>query len=327
MIRIHYKPLEGLKAIHIAVLASLKQPAGSKDLPLRLSIPQMMLDHAVDDLLAWSLVRPVAQNLVLTEQGNRCVAVWTTTDKRGFWEVKDGSGWLLGKGAFSFRKPLKSIEYANLNPETGDLVNEKDARERLKEQLLGHIQIEKEIKQESLRDQLLKGAQNGQELSGIIRDTLTRAKTRSQLNRLCRLAESALDQLLWSNVEHNGFPAKDNFAKFRATISAVKGELQREIRDEESKLQELTDVLLAAWLADRAGLLNEIARSEPGALVCRSEFNDFSWMEERPATKLPQEARIKSPRASPASREPERPKVAEPEPRSLIDSILEFFFS
>lgn len=326
MIRIHYRPLEGLKPIHIAVLASLTQPADGKDVIRRLSIPQMMLDHALDDLLAWSLVRAVAQKFVLTGKGNRCVAVWTATDKKGFWEFKDGSGWLLGKGVFSFRKPLKSIKYANLNPETGDLVNEKDARERLKKQLLDHIQIEKEIKQEALRDQLLKGAKQGQDLSGIVRDSLTRAKTRSQVNQLCRLAESALDQLQHANVGLKGSLGKDTFAKIRATIPKVKGEFQREIRDQESNLQELTDVLLAAWLADRSGLLNEVARSEPGALVCRSECNDFSWMEDRPATRLPHEARIKPQRASPAPREPERQKAAEPEPQSLVGSILNWLF-
>lgn len=311
MIRVHYKPLDALRPMHVALLASLNPPTSSLKVASSLSVPQMVLDHAVDDAVAWSLVAPIGDALALTVKGNRCVAVWAATNKRGFWEFEDGAGWLLGKGVFSFRKPLKSLEDAGLDAETGNLLGENDAKSRLKEYQRATLRLEDEIKQEALRQCLIQAFQDGKDLAPVVEKSLVQARTRLQLNQLSRLAEGALVELQQAATEQ---PLKDRtnaLGEAHKTIKRLIHEVQWQIRDHESATQEVTRVLLAAWLARREGFLREITESEPDSLFVRSEYGDFSWMDERP---IPDE-------------EPPQQNNSSAAPDSVVDKIRKFIGS
>ena len=123
MIRVFYRPLYKLRYLHIALLALLKVPASVTELSEKLRVQQIIIDHALDDILSWSLACSNVGTIELTDRGRRCGVVWLMTDKRGFWEFEDSSGWPLGDGVFSFRKPLRSLEDAGLNSETGEVLS------------------------------------------------------------------------------------------------------------------------------------------------------------------------------------------------------------
>lgn len=311
MIRVHYKPLDALRPMHLALLASLNPPTSRLKVASNLSVPEMILDHAVDDAVAWSLVAQTGDALALTERGNRCVAVWAATDKRGFWEFEDGSGWLLGKGLFSFRKPLKSLDAAGLDAETGNLLAECDAKDRLKKYQRANLQLDVEIKQEALRHCLIQTFRDAKELAPVIEQALTQAKTRLQLNQLIRLAECALVELQQAGTDQLLADRRNAIGDANKMIKRLRHEVQWQIRDHESATQDLTRVLLAAWLAQQKGFLKEIAESEPDSLLVRSEFGDFSWMDERPIPEV--EPNYQSP-SSPAS-------------TSFVDRVGEFIGS
>lgn len=283
MIRVHYKPLDALRPMHMALLASLNLPMCRLKVASNLSVPHMVLNHAVDDAVAWSLIAQTGDALSLTDRGSRCVAVWAATDKRGFWEFGDGAGWLLGKGQFSFRKPLKSLNAAGLDAETGNLLVESDAKNRLKEYQCANLKLDEEIKEEVLRHRLIQTFQDAKELAPVIEQALTQARTRLQLNQLIRLAEYALADLQRASTDQSLADRTNSLVEAHKVIKRLRHEVQWQIRDHESAMQDVNRVLLAVWLAQQKGILKDIAESEPDSFLVRSEFRDFSWME-RPVT-------------------------------------------
>ena len=282
MIRVHYKPLEALRPVHLALLASLDQPKSAKQVASNLSIPQMIIDHAIEDVTAWGLAESNGAEISLTERGNRCVAVWTATAKQGFWEFQDGTGWLLGKGVFLFRKPLKSLADAGLDPETGTVLSEQDAKARLKNIRNANLQLEKEIDRKVLRHAIIQAFEKEQHPTAIVEAALSKARTRLHLNQLCRLARSTISEIQQTNAKHLPHQQKEAIQESKNKVEQLEGELQWQIRDHEAEIQDATRVLLAAWLVNRDGFLKEIAAAEPDALIVRSDCGDFTWMEERP---------------------------------------------
>lgn len=239
----------------------------------------MILDHAVDDIVAWSLATLTGVTITLTERGKRFVSVWEATDQRGFWEFENGTGWLLGKGVFSFRKALKSLHDAGLESETGIILTKHDAKNKLKEYHLAKIQVDGQIKQNILRHSLIQAFEDAKDLATVIEQSLTLSRTRLQLNQLCRMAESALVELQQTAGEEKLAKRTTLLCAALKTITRLKEEIPWQIRDQETVAQEVTHVLLASWLADQVGVLKDIAECEPEAILVRSDCGDVFWME------------------------------------------------
>ena len=112
MIQVYYRPIEGLKPLHLALMGVMEVPGSPADFELRLSAERMMVDHAIDDLVSWNLAERANSNVVLTAKGKLSLSVWIATNKKKYWKFENAGTWLLGKGVFFFRSPLPLLSDA-----------------------------------------------------------------------------------------------------------------------------------------------------------------------------------------------------------------------
>ena len=276
MITVHYKPLEALRPIHITILAVAETTPSLHSIGETLGVPIMLLEHAADDLVAWQMVSVADQQLKLLERGVRCVAVWASTDRRGFWNIDNDDRWVLGKGVFSFRDPLKFLADAGLDPETGNILSEAEAIKTLKNYQRSVQLVEKEIQDESLRARIIETDHANGDLAELIESSLGRAKTRLHLNRLCRQAESAFEKISAEATQKTR-----RFSEFKRLLHQQKSSAEKSV-NQSRETQGFTRMLLASWLNQREGFLREVAVAEPCALFIRSDQGDVSWIEDTP---------------------------------------------
>jgi hypothetical protein len=271
----------GLKPLHLALMGVTEVPGGAEDFESRLSLPRMMIEHAIDDLVSWKLAERNASQVVLSSKGKLALSVWVVTDKKGCWQIEDDGAWLLGKGKFSFRSPLALLSDAGLDPETGEVLSDSKAKEILKSFYNKRAEIEKRISDKLIAKQLNEALQKKGNLTEIISAELSKAVTVFQLNQMSKMALRSLGDALEGDGNSTQRSENDVFRKCREAVAKTKGECVRGIKDGETTLHSATRVLLAEWLKRREGLLKSIAEADPGSLLVVSECGDVSWIEER----------------------------------------------
>jgi hypothetical protein len=281
MIQIIYRPLAGLKPLHLALMGVMEVPGGADDFESRLSLPQMMVEHAVDDLVSWKFAERNASQVVLSSKGKLALSVWVVTERKGCWQFEDDGTWLLGKGKFSFRSPLALLSDAGLDPETGEVLSDSKAKEILKSFYQKRAEIEKRISDKLIAKQLDEALPKKGNLTEIIDAELSKAVTVLQLNQMSKMALKSLGDALAGHGNSTQRSEGDMFRKCREAVAKTKEDCVRGIKDGETILYSATRVLLAEWLKRRDGLLKSIAETDPGSLLVVSECGDVSWIEER----------------------------------------------
>ena len=140
MIRVDYRPLRNLSPLHQAILVAvdkLPSPVGSFDC---LSVSKILLESALEGLLAWGLLVCIEGKYTLPGPGKECVQVWKDTNMTGSWEIADPVGWDLGKGKYWIRANHACLGDVGFNQENGRRTTYPDAvalHEKYKEALNG----------------------------------------------------------------------------------------------------------------------------------------------------------------------------------------------
>ncbi len=282
MIQVHYRPITGLKPLHLALLGVAEVAGGIADFEARLSLPRMMVEHAVDDLGFWQFAERHDSELHLSAKGTRALSVWVATNKKGYWQFADDGTWLLGKGKFSFRPPLAFLDDAGFNPETGDVLSESEAKESLQAFYRQRAEIEKRISDKIIIRQLDAALQKNGELCDVIGAELSKAVTILQSNQMNQMISIWLTEALAGKQDSGNRSADGTLRKCRQVMAKAKEEGARTIRDREVALQSTTRALLGGWLKRKDGLLQSIAVADPNSLLIVSECGDVLWTEERP---------------------------------------------
>ncbi len=299
MITVHYKPLDALRPVHIAVMAATEAGLLPIELPAIFGLPELVLQHARDDLVGWGLARPSNGRVGLLPGGSRCVSVWVATEQRGHWSFPDLEGWPLGKGVFFFRTPLSRLSDAGFHPETGSALSQKEAMDKQRAFFYEVEQLEKELKIEtvsrSLKSCLLSGGDPGE----MITTWLGRPKSRLHFNHLCRQMTAALDDC------HSNDTATQQWIRHaRRCIDDLRQQAEYRLRDEQRSMQPVQEVLIAKWLSERTGVLRELAESDPCSLLIRSDSESVET-----ATQA----------------RDDRPKMSHNRPGSIMDGLKDLF--
>jgi hypothetical protein len=307
MITVHYKPLEALRPIHISILAVAETTSSLHSIGETLGVPAMVLEHAADDLVTWQLISVKNQQVKLLERAVRCVAVWAATERRGFWSIENDDRWVLGKGVFFFRDPLRSLADAGLDPETGNVLAEAEAIKSLKDYKRAVQRVEEEIQADAIRARITETITKNGDLSETIATSLGGAKSKLHLNRLCRQAEAALEEISRGDAHQKGRPTE-----FKRLLQQQKSQAEQSMTRQYRETDGFTKLLLASWLKQRAGFLGEVASTEPNALLIRSELGDVSWLDE-------------TPRGQPVNHRPQLNRGSQTDKNSSIfDDVLNF---
>jgi hypothetical protein len=277
MITVQYKPLEALRPIHVSILAVSETTPSLDSIGDMLGVLPMLLEHAADDLVAWKMISVENRQVSLSERAVRCVAVWAATNRRGFWSIENDDRWVLGKGVFFFREPLKSLADAGLDPETGNVLSEAEAIKSLKEYKRAVQRVEKEIQGDVIRARISKTITTNGNLAETIETSLRGAKSWLHLNRLCRQAEVALVEISGSEPHQKG-----RITEFKRLLQQQKSQAEQSLNRQFRETDVFTKLLLASWLKQRAGFLGEVASTEPNALLIRSEKGDVEWLDQTP---------------------------------------------
>ena len=283
MIQIQYRPLIGLKPLHLALMGVTEVPGGAEDFEARLSLPRMMVEHAIDDLVAWKLAVRDSFQVALSSRGKLALSVWVVTDKTGCWQFEDDGTWLLGKGKFSFRSPLALLSDAGLDPETGEVLSDANAKEIVKSFFRDRTEADRRISDKVISEQLKEAIQKKANLTEIISAEFSKAVTILQLNQMSKMALKSLIDGLEGNRDSTQRSGDEVAKKLRDEVAQSKVEYTRTIKDREMNLHSARRVLLADWLKRMEGLLKSVAEADPGSLLVVSECGDVSWTEERSA--------------------------------------------
>jgi hypothetical protein len=285
MITVHYKPFEALRPVHIVVLTAAEAELSPSELPAIFGLPELVLQHASDDLVRWGLASSINGQVGLLPGGARCVSFWGATEQRGFWSFSEPDGWNLGKGVFFFRSPLSRLADAGLDPETGSVLSQEDATARQSSFLIENEKLEREIQAQSASRDLQACVEAGGDQSKTIAGWLERPRTRLHLNQLCRMMRTALDYCESDNDETRG-----RVHHAYRCIDEQREQAERRLRDEQRSMQPVQEVLIAKWLSERTGLLHDLAEADPLSILIRSDFEAVT-----PVSSFP--SRMKKPTA------------------------------
>lgn len=265
MITVHYKPLDALRPVHIAVMAAAEAKLSPSQLPTIFGLPELVLQHASDDLVEWGLAHFINDQVLLLPGGARCVSVWVDTDQRGFWSFPDPEGWILGKGVFFFRSPLSRLNDAGLDPATGRVISQGEAFAIHDAFQRGAAEFEQVIQNDAACRDLKSCFASGTDPSEMIESWFGRPKTRQHLNQLGRSMREVVD-FRREDGTSNMQRAEDALCFIKKQQEAAEWRL----RDEQKTLQLVRDVLMAQWLSERSGLLLELSESNPCSILIRS---------------------------------------------------------
>lgn len=282
MITVHYKPFDNLRPVHLAVMAAAEAGLPSGELPVVFGLPDLVLQHARDDLAAWGFVSFHIGEICVLPAGSRCVSVWVATEQRGFWNFPNHDGWRLGKGVFFFKSPLSRLCDAGLDPETGLVLSHKEATARQRAFVSEIEALELEIQNGTASRILTSCFESDGDPSDPIAAWLGRARSRLHLNQLCRMMNAAAE----------GGGLDDPSAHRRVTLARRCIEEQRKLaerrlRDEQREMQPVQEVLMANWLSERSGLLRDLAEADPCSILIRSDSNAVARVRS-PETKVPE---------------------------------------
>ena len=271
MIRVDYRPLHSLSPLHQAILVAvdkLPSPVGSFDC---LSLPKILVEPALEDLLAWGFLVRKAGEYALLDPGKECVQVWKDTSMTGSWEIDDPVGWELGKGKFWILANCACLGDVGFNQENGRWTTYPDAvalHGKFKEV---HIFLESGELQK-MQGKLFGavdpglGKNNQPSLSEFIGSTLTSMMDNPQLESAASQIRTGLDGL--SNSD--GLEA--DVAEARAGLEEALHGQREKLRWKSQELATAKDILLAHWLQQQQGLLGELAQKSPSSLMVESTF-------------------------------------------------------
>lgn len=275
-IKVIYKPLLALKPAHIAIVGVLEQQCQSANLSERLPLPPVVLEHCLEELIFWQLVKREKDTIALTAQGKRCLAVWTATQSRGYWEFEDDGKWLLGEGTFQFADTLLNLHSVGLDVETGEKVSEADAMRAIKDQQSARTDSETYVRSGKCVEELKAAIGRGGSIEDALEAILDRTNSILDLNRVCEQLSCISDFEVVND--------KLNRMEFLKAISRKKSGQIRQIQRQQRKGQRAVWVILAQWYRQNDGLLGNLACKCPAALRCVSTVGVPLWEEEK---KLP----------------------------------------
>ena len=116
----------------------------------------------------------------------------------------------------------------------------------------------------ALRHNLLEAFNKSKSLVPIFESSIIQTRTKLHLNQLSRLAAEALCE-----IERNAVADRTLPTGVRSEFMRIEEEGKKNISEYERKNRDTTDVLLASWLSEQDGLIQQIACLEPNALLVR----------------------------------------------------------
>lgn len=266
MIEVHYRPLDYLGPLHIALLATLEKCGSVRSASAALGVPSRDFQCAGEELRDWDLLGGSVASPRLTPNGKRCVDAWRDTGKMGFWRFQSDSSWVLGTGAFSFRNPLASLDEAGLSPETGNCLSAADAKDLLARHQFQALKIDRQLERREIYQQLSKVLRAGGEAERVFHEGFENLLTRRHLTLLSAQAEEAL-----SDFQNGARPLREADSAARAALKKAQKSSWRRIRKHEEEAAMVTNVLLAQWLRQRGRFLKQIAERQPNLVSVYSE--------------------------------------------------------
>lgn len=254
---LHYRPLDHLGPLHLALLATLEKCGSVRSASAALGVPIRYFQCAGEELRDWDLLGGPVASPRLTPNGKRCVGAWRDTGKMGFWRVQSDSTWVLGPGAFSFRNPLASLDEAGLNPETGNCLSEGDAKALLAQHQCQARKIDGQLERREIYKQLSKVLRAGGEAERLFHEGFKNLMTRRHLTLLSEQTEEAL-----SDFQNGARPLREADSAARGALKKAQKSSWRRIRKHEEEAAMMTNVLLAQWLRQRGRFLSQIAERQ-----------------------------------------------------------------
>lgn len=270
MIRVIYKPLRGLKPIHLATLAVLRGRDTLEAVQGRLMIPEIFVAEAVADLQAWGLIHKDDVLLRKTKQGQTCLDVWWTSGKLGYWEFHTDQSWVLGEGTFGLNSLHERLSDFGVDLETGAVLDRDQAKDEFNRLQAKTVSEEKFADQLDLLGRLVQqwistGLAEPQETFNRIESIFLSLSSRRHVNHLYGHGVRILSEI--PGAASKDEKTREVLERITAAMKRFKKEaLRGSVREHESRLRVQQEVLLAAWLSGRKGLLREIAESQPRAL-------------------------------------------------------------
>jgi hypothetical protein len=273
MLTIHYRPLDALRPLHVALLVALESRPDVPEAAAALGLPHRELECAAAELEAWAFLARVRGALQTTERGERCVRAWKDTKGQRVWSLAKHSEWVLGAGCFYFSRPLASLEEAGWDVEKGERLSEEDALERIqKEHALTRVRkkgMGAPAREELLRQRLAEG----EDWEEAWEDFFAGVQSSQELKKLEQQVRGVMAGLLLREGAGQSAP----FGASRAGEEEVDESLARFLKQtrwqlwqRQQDLHAAREVLLAAWLGRQRGLVGRLARGEPGLVkvVC-----------------------------------------------------------
>ena len=266
MIRVHYRPLDALRPLHIALLAALETCSSVRSASVSLGVPARDFEFAAEELLAWNFLTGSPASLNLTQRGMRCVEVWRDTEKTGCWSFPTDSHWILGNGSFLFRNPLASLDEAGLSTETGECLSEGEATALLAEHQFNAQTLARRLECRELYHNLREVLEMGEEAGTLFDDAFENVQTRRQSTLLHQQAEEA-----FAEFGSGGRTSWMVNSAAKRALSHARNKAWRKICEHEEEAETVARVLLARWLRQRDGVLREIAEEQPNLLTLYTE--------------------------------------------------------
>lgn len=271
-IKVIYKPILALKPTHIAVVCVLEQPCQSNELSGRLPLPEIVLEHVVEELSCWQLVARNGEGLGLTADGKFALTALKATQKNGFWDCADDGTWILGEGKFQLPETLTDLGSAGWNSETGEILNEATALNAIKERQAALAASDAYVSSGKCGDEITAALQKGRSFDEAVESMMDRAFSVIHLNRMS-------DQLVASLA--NSKSRKENHSESLKVISSQKKARLRRIQRLQRDGQRAVWVIFARWLRQRDGILGELVRQHPSAFRCVSTIGVPLWEDEK----------------------------------------------
>ncbi len=279
MLSIHYRPLNALRPLHIALLVALESCSDVPEAAAALGLPLREMESTAAELEAWAFLARARDALHSTERGERCVQAWRDTGGHRVWSLAEHPEWVLGAGCFYFGRPLASLDEAGWDEVTGEHLSEEDALERIEEERTRARMREEGMggpaRRELLRQQLVKGG----DLEYAWESFFAGVHSSHELNTLEQQVRGLMAALFVREGAGRGTaPGASRAGEAAADKSLVRflKQTRWQLWQRQQDLHAAREVLLASWLGRQRGVVGRLAREEPGLLkvVCEGPEAD-----------------------------------------------------
>ncbi|NJK91586.1 MAG: hypothetical protein HC904_07035 [Blastochloris sp.] len=270
-VKVIYKPLLSLKPTHIAMICVLDKPCQIKELSECLPLPNVILEHAIEELAFWQLVTENENGLELTNNGKVAFAVLQATEKNGFWKCEDDGKWILGEGKFELPETLVDLDSVEWNPETGEILSEATALNAIKESQSALTTSDAYASNGKCVSEFESALKDNGKLDEAVERIMAHTFSVLHLNRVSNELEDFISNLKLPKEDYSG-PLK--------IISTKKKNRMYQIQHLQRDGQRAIWVILAQWLRQRSGVLGELIIQHPSAFRCISTIGIPLWEEE-----------------------------------------------